>query len=124
MRHLRELARSGLKAVHLLPTFHFGSVDEDKSTWASPGALSPVPPDGQQQQAAIQPVQNNDAYNWGYDPVHYMAPAGQYAVDPDDRVREYRPWWRACTPPGLRVIQDVVFNHTFVIGKVPRLDPG
>ena len=72
MRHLRTLAESGLKAVHILPSFHFapGSVNEDKSTWQSPGNLSSYPPDGQQQQAAVTAVQNTDAYNWGYDPVH------------------------------------------------------
>ena len=118
MRHLRELAQSGLTSVHLLPTFHFGSVNEDKTQWASPGALSPTPPDGTQQQAAVQAVQNTDAYNWGYDPVHYMAPAGQYAVNPNDRVREYRAMVEALHASGLRVIQDVVFNHTYNSGQV------
>ena len=118
MRHLRQLAQSGLKAVHLLPTFHFGSVNEDKSTWSNPGPLSPTPPDGTQQQAAVAAVQATDAYNWGYDPVHYMAPAGQYAVDPNDRVREYRAMVEGLHVSGLRVIQDVVFNHTYNSGEV------
>ena len=119
MRHLHALAASGLKAVHLLPTFHFGSVSEDKSTWSNPGPLSPTPPDGTSQQAAVQAVQNTDAYNWGYDPVHYMAPAGQYAVDPNDRIREYRAMVEGLHATGLRVIQDVVFNHTYNSGQVP-----
>ncbi len=119
MRHLHQLAQSGLKAVHLLPTFHFGSVNEDKTTWASPGGLSPTPPDGTQQQAAVQAVQNTDAYNWGYDPVHYMAPAGQYATDPSERVLEYRAMVEGLHATGLRVIQDVVFNHTYTSGEVP-----
>ncbi len=119
MRHLETLAASGLKAVHLLPTFHFGSVNEDKSTWANPGPLSPTPPDGTQQQAAVMAVQNTDAYNWGYDPVHYMAPAGQYAVDPTQRVREYRDMVLGLHTAGLRVIQDVVFNHTYNSGNTP-----
>ena len=118
MRHLRELAQSGLTSVHLLPTFHFGSVSEDKTQWASPGPLSPTPPDGTQQQAAVQVVQNTDAYNWGYDPVHYMAPAGQYASNPNDRVREYRAMVEGLHASGLRVIQDVVFNHTYTSGQV------
>ena len=118
MRHLRELARSGLTSVHLLPTFHFGSVNEDKTQWASPGPLSPTPPDGAQQQAAVQAVQNTDAYNWGYDPVHYMAPAGQYAFNPNDRIREYRAMVEGLHASGLRVIQDVVFNHTYMSGQV------
>jgi pullulanase len=117
MRHLRKLAQSGLKAVHILPSFHFGSVNEDKSTWQSPGSLSPNPPDGEQQQQAIENVQTTDAYNWGYDPVHYMAPAGQYAIDPMDRVREYRTMVEGLHIAGLRIIQDVVFNHTYTSGE-------
>jgi len=119
MRHLRTLAASGLKAIHLLPTFHFGSVSEDKSTWATTGDLSHDPPDGQQQQQAVENVQGEDAYNWGYDPVHYMAPAGQYAVDPTQRVREYRDMVVGLHASGLRVIQDVVFNHTYTHGQDP-----
>ncbi len=119
MRHLEALAGSGLKAVHLLPSFHFGSVSEDKSTWADPGPLSPDPPDGTQQQQAVENVQAKDAYNWGYDPVHYMAPAGQYAVDPSRRVREYRDMVAGLHAAGLRVIQDVVFNHTYTSGQNP-----
>ena len=119
MRHLRKLAQSGLKGVHIMPSFHFGSVDEDKTTWKSPGPLSPDPPDGQDQQAAVQNVQSKDAYNWGYDPVHYMAPAGQYAIDPADRVREYRVMVEGLHAAGLRVIQDVVFNHTYTSGETP-----
>ena len=119
MRHLRTLASSGLKAVHILPSFHFGSVNEDRSTWANPGPLAQYPPDEQQQQQAIETVQAKDDYNWGYDPVHYMAPAGQYAVNPDDRVREYRDMVGGLHAAGLRVIQDVVFNHTYTQGQDP-----
>jgi pullulanase/glycogen debranching enzyme len=33
-----------------------------------------------------------DAYQWGYDPVHWGVPEGSYASDPDGpaRIREYR----------------------------------
>ena len=68
MRHLRSLAQSGLKAVHILPSFHFASVNEDKSTWIIPTGLAQYPPDGQQQQAAVTASQTSPAYNWGYDP--------------------------------------------------------
>src|SRR6185503_5549182 len=54
MQHLRTLARSGLKAVHLLPSFHFASVNEDKSTWLFSCDLTQYPPDSDQQQAAVQ----------------------------------------------------------------------
>jgi pullulanase len=122
MRHLHALAQSGLKAVHILPSFHFssGSVNEDKSTWESPGNLTSYPADGLQQQAAVTAVQNSDAYNWGYDPVHYMAPEGSYAINPDDRVYEYRVMVQGLHRAGLRVIQDVVFNHTNASGEGPN----
>jgi pullulanase len=117
MRHLHALAESGLKAVHILPSFHFASVNEDKSTWQTTGDLSGDPPDGQQQQAAVAAIQSSDAYNWGYDPVHYMAPEGSYAINPDNRVFEYRTMVQGLHRAGLRVIQDVVFNHTNASGE-------
>jgi pullulanase len=120
MQHLRALTRSGLKAVHLLPSFHFASVNEDKSTWLFPGDLSPYPPDGDQQQAAVQATLKSPPYNWGYDPVHYMAPAGNYAIDPYNRVLEYRSMVHALHQSGLRVVQDVVFNHTNASGEGPN----
>ena len=117
MRHLRKLANAGLRAVHLLPTFDFNSVNEDKSTWAVTPDLSVYPPDGQQQQAAVTAIQDKDAYNWGYDPNHYLAPEGSYARNPDHRVREYRRMVMGLHQAGLRVIQDVVFNHTSGFGE-------
>jgi len=120
MKHLRSLAESGLKAVHILPSFHFASVNEDKSTWIIPTGLGAFPPDGQQQQAAVTASQTNPAYNWGYDPVHYMAPEGSYAIKPDNRVREYRTMVDGLHRAGLRVVQDVVFNHTNASGEGPN----
>ena len=120
MRHLRDLATSGLRAVHILPSFHFASVNEDKSTWKTTGDLSQYPPDGQQQQAAVTAIQGSDAYNWGYDPVHYMSPAGSYAMVPENRVREYRTMVMGLHKAGLRVVQDVVFNHTSAYGEGPN----
>ena len=58
-----------------------------------------------------------DAYNWGYDPDHYLAPEGSYAVNPDQRVKEYREMVMGLHGAGLRVIQDVVFNHTSGFGE-------
>ena len=120
MQHLRALAQSGLKAVHILPSFHFASVNEDKSTWQTTGDLSQYPPDGQQQQAAVTAIQGSDAYNWGYDPVHFMTPEGSYAIDPDNRAREYRTMVEGLHKAGLRVVQDVVFNHTNASGEGPN----
>lgn len=120
MQHLRSLARSGLKAVHIMPSFHFASVNEDKSTWQTTGDLSTYAPDSSQQQADVAAIQGQDGYNWGYDPVHYMTPEGSYAITPDRRVLEYRTMVEGLHAAGLRVIQDVVFNHTSASGEGPN----
>ena len=120
VKHLKALADAGLKAVHLLPSFHFASINEDKTTWQTTPDLSGFPPDGTQQQAAVAAIQNTDAFNWGYDPVHFFAPEGGYAVNPDNRVLEYREMVQGLHHSGLRVVQDVVFNHTSAIGETPN----
>ena len=117
MRHLDALADAGLKAIHLLPTFHMASINEDKSKWQTTPDLSIYPADSDQQQAQVTKVQDTDGYNWGYDPVHYLAPAGAYAFNPDNRVKEYRQMVQGIHKVGLRVIQDVVFNHTSASGQ-------
>ena len=120
MKHLEALADAGLKAVHILPSFHFASVNEDKTTWQFTPDLSVYPPDGMQQQAAVAAIQGHSPFNWGYDPVHYFAPEGAYALNPDNRVLEYREMVEGLHRAGLRVIQDVVFNHTNAIGESPN----
>lgn len=54
--------------------------------------LSVHPPDSDRQQAAVAAIADNDAFNWGYDPVHYGTPEGSYSTQPDgpQRVLEYR----------------------------------
>ncbi|ADV68370.1 pullulanase-type alpha-1,6-glucosidase [Deinococcus maricopensis] len=120
MRHLRALADAGLKAVHLLPTFDIATISEDKAAWKTPGDLSRLAPNSDAQQAAVNAVKEQDAYNWGYDPYHYMVPEGSYAVNPDARTREYRQMVMALNGAGLRVVQDVVFNHTNASGQAER----
>ncbi|WP_415784559.1 pullulanase-type alpha-1,6-glucosidase [Deinococcus saxicola] len=120
MKHLRALADAGLKAIHLLPTFDIATINEDKSQWKSPGDLSKFPPNSDEQQKAVNAVKDADAYNWGYDPYHYMVPEGSYAVKADERTREYRQMVMALDASGLRVIQDVVFNHTTANGQEGR----
>lgn len=87
--HLRRL---GVNAVHILPSFDFASIDESK-------------PDVAQ-------------YNWGYDPLNYNVPEGSYstnAADPKARIREFKQMVQALHKAGIRVIFDVVYNHTFDI---------
>lgn len=84
--HIKEL---GVTHVHLLPSFDFNSIDETK------------------------PLANK--YNWGYDPLNYNVPEGSYATDPYDgnvRIKEFKQMVQAMHKKGLRVILDVVYNHT------------
>eukprot|EP00892_Ulva_mutabilis_P007082 jgi/Ulvmu1/4746/UM020_0030.1 len=118
-RHLQELADSGLTHVHLLPTYDFGSVPErPEEQLTVSDDLSQYAPDGTEQQAEISRIASEDAFNWGYDPVHYGVPEGSYATDPDNEARivEYRYMVKALHGMGLRVVQDVVYNHTFASG--------
>ncbi len=103
--HLKEL---GITHVHLLPIADFHTVNE----------LKVNDPDSTQMK-----------YNWGYDPQHYNVPEGAYATDPADptsRIREFKRLVQALHAEGLRVVMDVVYNHTYSVddGPFDRLVPG
>jgi pullulanase len=122
-RHLRRLADAGLTHVHLLPTFDFATVNEDRSTWLEPAcALASFPPDSEEQQACTGAVSGSDGFNWGYDPLHYTVPEGSYSSAPDGpaRIREFRTMVQALNRAGLRVVMDVVYNHTNASGQNDR----
>jgi pullulanase len=88
LSHLKEL---GVTHIHLLPFFDYNSVDESR-------------PDSPQ-------------YNWGYDPLNYNAPEGSYSTHPKDgltRIKELKQMIAALHRHGMRVIMDVVYNHTGV----------
>lgn len=83
------LKRLGINAVHVLPSFDYASVDEAKL--------------------------DKPQYNWGYDPLNYNVPEGSYSSNPYDpatRVREFKEMVQALHKAGIRVILDVVYNHT------------
>ncbi|GAB4091489.1 type I pullulanase [Flaviaesturariibacter terrae] len=83
--HIRAL---GVTHVHLLPSFDHNSIDESK----------PLAP-----------------FNWGYDPLHFNVPEGSYSSNPRDgrvRIREFRQMVQGMHRAGLRVVMDVVYNHT------------
>jgi pullulanase-type alpha-1,6-glucosidase len=123
MRHLRELAGAGLTHLHLLPTFDFATVPERRADQASPQcALPALPPDSDQQQACVAAVANKDGYNWGYDPLHYTVPEGSYATDPEGsaRITQFRQMVAGINQTGLRVVLDVVYNHTSAAGDDPN----
>ncbi|MCH0565013.1 pullulanase-type alpha-1,6-glucosidase [Streptomyces sp. MUM 2J] len=119
-KHLRELARAGTSYVHLLPAFDIATIPEDKADRATPGCdLAALPADSDRQQECIAAVAAKDAYNWGYDPYHYTVPEGSYATDPDGTARtaEFRRMVKALNDEGLRVVMDVVYNHTAAAGQ-------
>lgn len=89
VEHLKEL---GVNAVHILPSYDYGSVDETKLA---------IP-----------------QYNWGYDPVNYNVPEGSYSTNPYDpmvRIREFKQMVQSLHQAGIAVILDVVYNHTYDI---------
>lgn len=89
IEHLKNL---GVNAVHILPSFDYASVDETKL--------------------------DTPQYNWGYDPKNYNVPEGSYSTDPYNpvtRIKEFKQMVQALHQAGIRVILDVVYNHTFNI---------
>ena len=89
INHLKQL---GVNAVHILPSYDYGSVDETRL--------------------------DEPQYNWGYDPVNYNVPEGGYSTDPyrpEVRIREFKQMVQALHKAGISVILDVVYNHTYDI---------
>ena len=133
MKHLISLAQAGLTHIHLLPAFDIASVNEDKSTWQTvdEDKLKSYPPDSDQQSIAVSAITGTDGFNWGYDPLHYTTPEGSYATDPNGtpRIVEFREMVQSLNESGLRVVMDVVYNHTNASGQsnnsvLDRVVPG
>ena len=86
LNYIKEL---GVSHIQLLPVYDFASVDEAGGEYG---------------------------FNWGYDPLNYNVPEGSYASDAargEVRIREFKEMIQAIHKKGLRVIMDVVYNHTF-----------
>ena len=124
MKHLATLGMAGVTHVHLLPSFDFATTNEDKSAWQSPSfaELAAFPADSTEQQARVAATADLDGFNWGYDPLHYNVPEGSYATDADGsaRVLEFREMVQSLNQSGLRVVMDVVYNHTNSAGQNPN----
>ncbi|MFE6507228.1 pullulanase-type alpha-1,6-glucosidase [Nocardioides sp. NPDC057767] len=132
VKHLRKLAESGTSYVHLLPAFDIATIPEKKGDQTTPDCdLESYAADSDEQQECVAAAAAGDAYNWGYDPYHYTVPEGSYATDPDgtDRTVEFRRMVKALNEDGLRVVMDVVYNHTTSSGQaktsvLDRIVPG
>ena len=84
--HIKDL---GVTHVHLLPAFDHRSIDETRL--------------------------DEPQFNWGYDPLNYNVPEGSFATNPYDgnvRIREFKQMVKVLHDNGLRVVLDVVYNHT------------
>ncbi len=91
-RAIEHLLQLGVNAVHILPSFDYASIDESKLEL--------------------------NRYNWGYDPLNYNVPEGGYSTDPANpnaRIREFKEMVQALHSVGIKVVLDVVYNHTFNI---------
>jgi pullulanase-type alpha-1,6-glucosidase len=123
MTHLRSLAEAGTTHVHLLPVFDIASIPDRRADQQTPPCdLASLPPDSAQQQACVAQTAARDGYNWGYDPWHYNVPEGSYATNPDgpQRTVELRQAVAGLNGAGLRVVVDVVYNHTVAAGADPH----
>ena len=124
VRHLAELAQAGMTTIHLLPTFDIATIPEHRGSQRSPRIPSEAHPASTDQQAAVEEVADDDAYNWGYDPLHWGAPEGSYATeghqDGGARIIEFREMVGALHALGLQVVLDQVYNHTAACGQDPR----
>lgn len=124
-RHLRSLANAGLNTVHLLPVFDVASINEDRAMQRSVAGLAEEPPDSSDQQSRIDAIARADAFNWGYDPFHWLVPEGSYtsntaAAHGGQRSWEFRRMVQALHALGLRVVLDQVFTHTAAAGRAPQ----
>lgn len=92
--HIKEL---GVTHVQLLPVFDHGIVDETRlndSTYE--GIVDGI-------------------FNWGYMPENFNVVEGSYSTNPYDgavRITEFKEMIQAYHAADLRIIMDVVYNHT------------
>lgn len=103
--HLKEL---GITHLQILPSYDFKTVNE----------LTVDDPDS-----------TNPKFNWGYDPQNYNVPEGSYSSDPTNptaRITEFKAMVQALHENGIRVVMDVVYNHTYEIDNGPfdKIVPG
>lgn len=87
LEHIKDL---GITHVQLMPSYDYATVDETN-------------------------LESNQ-FNWGYDPKNYNVPEGSYSTDPYNgvvRVEEFKEMVQTLHENGIRVVMDVVYNHTY-----------
>ena len=141
VQHLTDLVTNGLTHFHMLPANDIASINEDPENIVdidgTVGDLCAVNenavvceqesaettllsllksylPGSDDAQALVNDMRGYDSFNWGYDPKHFNVPDGIYASNADgvSRIIEMRAMNQALHETGLRVVLDVVYNHT------------
>ena len=92
--HLKEL---GVTHVQLQPMYDFATCSDESANVATGKA---------------------NCYNWGYDPWNYNVPETRYSsafgtADYRTKIQEVKTMVNEFHKNGIRVIMDVVYNHTF-----------
>ena len=91
--YLKEL---GINAIELLPIMEFNEGEYDKK----------------------EPNSDERLYNfWGYSTVHYYAPSNRLIANPPFGLEELCKFVQAAHKQGMKVILDIVYNHTAEGGK-------
>ncbi|MGL6316329.1 pullulanase-type alpha-1,6-glucosidase [Vibrio sp. WXL103] len=141
--HLQALKDAGLTSLHILPAFDIATVDEANqvditdtvgdlcaansnaavcgdvdSATVIEDLLASYDPSTGEAQSLMNDLRGLDSFNWGYDPFHYTVPEGSYATDAEgtQRILEFRQMVKATHDMGLKLIMDVVYNHTNASG--------
>lgn len=139
--HLSALQAAGLTHIHLLPVNDIATINEFSNLIvdidSTIGDLCRVNPDAnvcgsqdesatiksvlesysplsEQAQALVNDMRGYDSFNWGYDPKHFNVPDGIYATEASGvaRIKEFRAMVKSIHDMGLRLVTDVVYNHT------------
>lgn len=108
---LDHLVDLGITHVHLLPTYDFATIDES--------AAAPYDSTSANEKA--------NQRNWGYDPKNYNVPDGSYSLNPNDpkvRIKEYRQMVMGLHQAGIRVVNDVVYNHMYDMENMNNIVEG
>ncbi|WP_406609190.1 pullulanase-type alpha-1,6-glucosidase [Agarivorans sp. JK6] len=140
--HLQELKDAGLTTLHILPAFDIATVDEENAididapladlcteiektdgycadaSGTIEAKLASFDPTTGDAQSLMNDLRGLDSFNWGYDPFHYTVPEGSYATDAEGttRILEFRQMVKATHDMGLKLVMDVVYNHTNASG--------
>lgn len=143
VKHLQELQAAGLTTLHILPAFDIATVDEantvdindkvrdlckvkpeavvcgrESKNATIESVLESYDPATKDAQTLMNDLRMLDSFNWGYDPFHYTVPEGSYATNAEGtaRIKEFREMVKATHEMDLKLVMDVVYNHTNASG--------